>query len=420
MCRIFSLLLLLPWLAGCDAPTETHLPAREMTAAQLLGNPQYPAISYGGYRTRSRNDQPTRQQQREDMRLLHAMGIRVLRTYNVRLAEVRNLLATLRAMREEDPEFEMYLMLGVWIDCRNAWTDAPPDHTAESAENAAEIARAITLARAYPEIVKMIAVGNEAMVKWATSYYVSPGVILKWVRHLQGLKQQGFLAADLWITSSDNFASWGGGGPEYHVPALDQLIAAVDFLSVHTYPMHDTHYNPSFWHSGAVAADATPRAKIAAAMAQSVAYAQAQVAAVRAYVSERGLDKPIHIGETGWASQSDGFYGPAGSRACDEYKQALYYQAMRAWSHRDSLSCFFFEAFDEPWKDAAHPEGSENHFGLFTVDGRAKLALWSLVDRGVFAGLGRGTPVSKTYAGDSTALLRSVQLPPAAPSAPDS
>jgi hypothetical protein len=52
------------------------------------------------------------------------------------------------------------------------------------------------------------------MVKWATSYYVQPSVILKWVNHLQELKKVGKLDAKLWITSSDNFASWGGGDPD--------------------------------------------------------------------------------------------------------------------------------------------------------------------------------------------------------------
>jgi hypothetical protein len=67
------------------------------------------------------------------------------------------------------------------------------------------------LTRQYPDIIKVIAVGNEAMVKWAASYFVQPDVILKWVNHLQALKQKGDLPKALWITSSDNFASWGGG-----------------------------------------------------------------------------------------------------------------------------------------------------------------------------------------------------------------
>ena len=35
--------------------------------------------------------------------------------------------------------------------------------------NAGEIERAVALANKYPDIVKIIAVGNEAMVKWAAS-----------------------------------------------------------------------------------------------------------------------------------------------------------------------------------------------------------------------------------------------------------
>ena len=71
-------------------------------------------------------------------------------------------------------------MLGAWIDCKNAWTAEVPDHNIESEANAAEIDRAVALASQYPDIVKIIAVGNEAMVKWAASYYVQPNVILKW------------------------------------------------------------------------------------------------------------------------------------------------------------------------------------------------------------------------------------------------
>lgn len=386
-----------------------------MTAANILGNPDYPAISYGGYRAISRDTQPTLAQLKEDMLILHRMGVRVLRTYNVQLAQAKNLLAVIRELKQADPDFEMYIMLGAWIDCLNAWTEYPVDHEQESPQNAGEIDRAVALAKQYPDIVKVIAVGNEAMVKWAASYYVQPWVILKWVRHLQKLKAAGELPADLWITSSDNFASWGGGDPVYHVDDLNQLMAEVDYLSIHTYPMHDTHYNPTFWGSreGEETADDTTRIK--AAMDRSLAYAQSQYDSVANYMESLGIDKPIHIGETGWATVSSGFYGPSGSRATDEYKQALYYNALRDWTQQAGISCFFFEAFDEPWKDAANQQGSENHFGLFTVDGKAKYALWSLVDQGVFEGLTRdGNAITKTFNGNEAAMLVSVLPPPAA------
>ena len=395
-----------------------NLPMKEtekniITAEDILGNSSYPAISYGGFRQKTRNIEPTLAELREDMKILSAMGIRVLRTYNVQFKEVSNLLNVIRQLKEEDPKFEMYLMLGAWIDCKNAWTQYPPDHNQESEHNEAEIARAAKLANEYPDIVKIIAVGNEAMVKWAEKYYVQPWVILKWVKHLQSLKAQGKLPETLWITSSDNFASWGGGGAEYHVEDLARLYEAVDYVSIHTYPMHDTHYNPSFWGVLEEEEELSNIEKVDAAVVRARDYAISQYQSVVDYMNSLGIDKPIHIGETGWATRSNEFYGNSGSRATDEYKSAKYYQLMREWSENNQVSCFYFEAFDEQWKDAANPQGSENHFGLINLQSQAKYALWDLVDAGVFDGLTRdGKPITKTYNGNLKDLLKDVKVPP--------
>lgn len=405
-----------PGQTGHDRPqTQT---AKEVTAKDLLGKPGYLAISYGGYRGKSREMQPTVSELKEDMKILAAMNVRVLRTYNTKLPHAANVLKAIRALKQEDPGFEMYVMLGAWIDCANAWTDHP-DHERESAEaNAAEIGRAINMANAYPDIVKVIAVGNEAMVKWAAAYFVQPGVILKYVDQLQALKKTGQLPKDLWITSSDNFASWGGGGDEYHVPDLTKLLRAVDYVSMHTYPMHDTHYNPDFWGNLPGEATLSDTAKITAAMTRARDYAVAQYQNVIRYMKGLGIEKPVHIGETGWASASNEHYGADGSKATDEYKEAVYYRLIRDWTNREGIACFYFEAFDEIWKDAANPGGSENHFGLFTLQGQAKYALWDLVDKGVFEGLGRGGhPIGKTYGGSEKSLLEEVLLPPLRPEA---
>ncbi|OJJ21698.1 glycosyl hydrolase family 17 [marine bacterium AO1-C] len=408
--EILALLLVIITTQSCSTMNQTR---RNITAAQLLGNPDYPAISYGGYRTQSRRVQPTVTQLKEDMKILWAMGIRLIRTYNVHLAQVNNILKAIDELDREIPKFEMYVMLGAWIDCKNAWTGFEPNHNEESERNATEIARAVELAKKYPGIIKIIAVGNEAMVKWATAYYVQPDIILKWVNHLQDLKQKGELSKDLWITSSDNFASWGGGGAEYHVPALKELIKAVDYISMHTYPMHDTHYNPVFWGINDEEAKQSKEKQIEAAMERSLQYAKNQYEAVKKYVKSVGVSKPIHIGETGWSTFSNELYGSTDSKATDEYKSGVFFQKMRNWTSKNGIACFYFEAFDESWKDSSNPGGSENHFGLFTIDGKAKWAVWDLVDKGAFKGLTRdGHVIQKTYGGDFKKLLNEVETPP--------
>ena len=408
-------LFLFPILAALMmiACTPVQKPAVK-TAADILGNPKYQAISYGGYREINRDIQPTIPQLKEDMKILSAMGIKLLRTYNVHFDEAANLLEAIREMRAEDPEFEMYLMLGAWVDCKNAWTDLPDRiRDQDSPRNAVEIARAVELTQQYPEIVKVIAVGNEAMVHWATEYYVEPGIILYWVNHLQDLKQQGKLPQDLWITSSDNFASWGGGGEEYHKEDLNKLIEAVDFISMHTYPMHDTHYNPEFWGVPEDEEHLSDLEKIHSAMQRAMDYAKSQYYSVVDYMQSLNIDKPVHIGETGWATISNEYYGDEGARAIDEYKAALFYWQMRQWTNSENISCFYFEAFDEQWKDAANPLGSENHFGLINLQAQAKYALWDMVDNGTFDGLTRdGMPITKTFNGDKEAMMKTVKVPP--------
>jgi exo-beta-1,3-glucanase (GH17 family) len=398
-------------LTSCSNLTNKKTQPRNMTAKEILGNPAYLAISFGGYRDTTRDIQPTVAELTEDLKILSAMGIKLLRTYNVFYDEAENLLKAITKLKKENPDFEMYLMLGAWIDCKHPRSNHPHHHE-ESELNKDEIERAVKLTKQYPDIVKIIAVGNEAMVKWATSYYVDPYIILNWVKYLQDLKKKGELPADLWITSSDNFASWGGGGKEYHTPELNELIKTVDFISMHTYPMHDTHYNPSFWVVPESEQRLSDMQKIDAAMIRAKKYAMAQYDSVVRYMKSLGVNKPVHIGETGWATYSNEHYGDEGSRANDEYKSGIYYKHMREWTNKEGISCFFFEAFDEPWKDAKNPLGSENHFGLINIRSEAKYMIWDEVDKGTFKGLTRGgKPITKTFGGNLDSLLKFVKAP---------
>ena len=394
--RLLGILLAMVLLvAGCEGGSRVDTKREQPqtpSAAELFGGGQLQAIAYGGYRSATRTVVPTVEDIKEDLRILAGLGFKMIRTYNTQqFDETRRIFLAIEALQAEDPTFEMYVMLGVWIDCAGAWTDTPNHDEEDLLANQREVDAAVEFAKAYSNIVKVIAVGNEAMVRWAAAYYVQPKVVLKWVQHFQALKQAGEIESGIWVTSSDNFASWGGGEASYQTPTLDALILAVDFVSMHTYPFHDTHYNPAFWNQHSdVPSTRDPQADVSAAMARAAAYAQDQYASTKHYVWRVDPGKAIHIGETGWASRDNRFYGPDGSNAAGERQQQLYFELMTAWARAAGIVLVLFEAFDEPWKDAKNPGGSENHFGLIDGQNRAKRVLWDKYDAGRLQGLKRG------------------------------
>jgi len=382
-------------------------------AKDIIGNNSYPAISYGGYRGKSREIQPSIEDIKEDLKIMFAQGFRIIRTYDLHHPFAENTLKAISELKNSDPDFEMYVMLGAWIQCKDAFKDVPIHNEEDLESNKVEIAEAVRLAQDYQDIVKVIAVGNEAMVHWATSYYLEPKYILKWVKHLQDLKINGTINNNIYITSSDNFASWGGGSEEYHNDDLDELIKSVDYVSMHTYAFHDTYYNPVFWNQSENSEDLSKKDIIKKAIQNAVEYQLSQFNSVQEYVHGIDLSKQVHIGETGWSSVASDLYGYGGTEAADEYKLGLYYEMITDVCVAKSISCFYFSAFDEPWKDSQNENGSENHFGLFTVYGEAKYPLWKKVDQNVFDGLSRGgNPIKKTFNGDFDALLETSNLPP--------
>ena len=182
---------------------------------------------------------------------------------------------------------------------------------------------------------------------------------------------------------------------------------------MHTYAFHDTHYNPSFWNLDESYESQDKKKVIHDAMQRAVDYEMNQFESVQNYVHNIDPSKEVHIGETGWSSVASDLYGYDGTQAADELKLGLYYQMISDVCYSKSITCFYFSAFDEPWKDSSNENGSENHFGLFTVDGKAKFPLWDKVDNGVFDNLSRGgNPIVKTFNGDLEALLETSNIPP--------
>ncbi len=383
--------------------------------APLLGNKAYPAISYSGYRTTTRTEEncPSTEQLSEDMKILAALGIKILRTYNThQYPQTRRMLQAIRRLKQADPDFEMYVMIGAWIRCAGAGGPAPDHSRGDTPWNRAEIDTAIEMAAEYPDIVKIIAVGNEATVTWQT-HFVPHSVILRWVRYLKEARADGRMPPRTLVTTSDNWAALGGA-ENYHSEELLALLREIDFVSLHTYAFHDTYYDPSLqWAPPPDSQEEnlpTPE-QTQRAIDRALQHQIRQYQAVRDYLSRNGIQKSIHIGETGWAGRDNSHYGSRGTCAADEYKATLFYAAVRDWTTRENLTCFYFQAFDEPWKSGG-TDGSEGHFGLFTVEGKAKYMLWEQVDAGRFEGLTRGgNPILKTRDGKVSALLKDLKPP---------
>ncbi len=79
--------------------------ASKITAAIILGNPKYQAICYGGYRSCTRKIVPSVSEIKDDLNILAAMNIKVLRTYNVHHQEINNLLEAITQLKKEKKTF---------------------------------------------------------------------------------------------------------------------------------------------------------------------------------------------------------------------------------------------------------------------------------------------------------------------------
>ena len=379
---------------------------------KLLGNNDYPAISYSGYRTASRTAEncPSTEDLKEDMKILSAMGIKLLRTYNTQdYPQTSRMLRAIRELKGENPDFEMVVMLGAWITCKGAYGPAPDHRKEDFTFNKREIDTAIEMAHQYPDIIKIIAVGNEAMVTWQ-AHFVPASVILKWVKYLKAARNTEKIPPETLVTTSDNWAALGGQ-QSYHHEDLLALLKAIDFVSLHTYAFHDTYYDSALEWAVSKEVNLSATEQVNRSVKRAVAHQVSQYEAVKHYLKENNIRKEIHIGETGWASLDNSYYGDDGTCAASEYNAKLFYDAVRKWTSENNLSCFYFEAFDEPWKSNG-TAGSEGHFGLFTVEGKAKFMLWDLVDSGIFDGLTRdGNAIVKTHNGKKNAISEKLKAP---------
>ena len=273
------------------------------------------AICYSGYRAGQSPQTgvyPSQEEISQDLNILQR-NWRIIRVYG----SDRHSEDILQVIDRE--HIDLKVMLGIWLD-------GEPGH---EEENAGQIQTAIRLANDYPAIVIAVNVGNEILVHWS-NHKVPEERVIGYVKQVQE-------SISVPVTVADDFLYWREHGAE--------LADVVDFVTMHSYPI---------WG----------KQDIDTGLSTTIEHFESVKAALPG--------KTIVIGEAGWATYTvRELHAP---RAGDEKKQKRYFNELTQWAEKNSITVFFFEAFDEPWKGT----GTEGHWGLFTEGRKAKLAMQDL------------------------------------------
>jgi len=276
---------------------------------------------------------------KQDLELLQKGGFGLIRLFD---SSDKVAKATLQVIFKY--AIDIKVQLGVYIQ------------SGDEAFNQAEIARGVALAKAYRDIVLAVSVGNETMVSWSFNK-VSPTTMAGYLTQVRSQITQP-------VTSDDNYAFWA--------TAPNVVTDAVDYAGLHTYPELDTVFDPNLWDWRQKSA--TDAARAAAMMDAAVAEAKRQYATARSHLDARGLSAmPIVIGETGWNAVD---LGTLRFRA-HPVNQKMYLDRLAAWategrSGSGPKAIFYFEAFDEPWKQG------DDKWGLFNAQREARYAIQGL------------------------------------------
>jgi exo-beta-1,3-glucanase (GH17 family) len=288
------------------------------------------AICYSGFREGQSPDTgifPTYEQVKEDLLILRA-NWKYLRLYDC--DEQTDLV--LEVVRKE--KLDLKLMLGAYIgaEMNNFGCPWGGSHTEEELDanrerNLRQIQKLIRLANENPDIIFSLSAGNEALVHW-TDHFVPVAKVIEYVKMIKaGAKQP--------VTFCENYVPW--------LNQLDDLVEAVDFISIHTYPV---------WEYKNIH--------------EALEYTKQNYYGI----ADKFPHKPVVITEAGWATNSNGRGIPPVN--VSEVFQEIYYNDLMNWTEKEEILTFVFEAFDEPWKGSQEPLEPEKHWGLFTVDRKPK------------------------------------------------
>lgn len=349
------------------APASANL--RQLPAAFL----DRKAVAYSPFRTAPNvagrdTEVITDVQVKQDLDLLVTAGVGLIRLFD---SSDKVALRTLRVI--SDNNLDIKVMLGIYVNSYEYETNAVKRNSVIAA-NEDEITRGVALAKAYPNQVVAVSVGNETMVTWSTNP-ISTGTMARYIKTVRDQITQP-------VTTDDNYAFYAGNVRNAS-EQVSEVFRQIDFASVHTYPSEDLYYSnfndadplPDWdWQQMAVT-DETQRAR--AMMAAAIGKAQKDYTLVRNFLDQSGrANLPIVIGETGWKATDptdDKRYRYTGHPVNQKmYLERLLDWAVASKTNNGPKGIVYFEAFDEPWK------GQDDKWGLFNVGREARCSAQAL------------------------------------------
>lgn len=292
--------------------------------------PMANAICYSGFRNGQQPGGiiPTYDEVKEDLLLL-VPHWNYLRLYDCDA----HALTVINVIRNE--KLNIKLMLGAYIEAEMNNYGCPwggiysEDQLVENQKNNnVKIQKLIDWANQFPEIICAVSVGNEACVDW-TDHFVSVDRVIEFVKKVKHHIKQP-------VTFCENYVPW--------LSQLKPLAEVVDFISIHTYPVWEYKH-----------------------IHEAIEYTMANYKTIANHYP----DKAIVITEAGWATNSNG--RGIDPEHVNEINQKIYFDDLMAWSSKNKILTFFFEAFDEKWKGSSHPLEPEKHWGVFKADRTPKL-----------------------------------------------
>ncbi|MEW5757841.1 MAG: glycosyltransferase [Pseudomonadota bacterium] len=241
---------------------------------------------------------PAEEEIDEDLRLL-ANKARAVRTYSTE--------GSLAAVPFLALRYNIKVTVGAWI-------------SEDLERNEEEIAKAIELANAYPNVVRVI-VGNEVLLH----QYIPKEQLVEYIQRVRTAVKVPVSTAEpwhVWVANAD-------------------LVSQVDYIATHMLP---------YWEK------------------QHVDHAVGYVKDKMDLLHTLYEDKEVIIGEVGWPSNGRTRGGAEASTA----NQAAFLRDFLALAASQGYQYYIMEAFDQPWKAESSEGAVGAYWGVYNVERQPK------------------------------------------------